>query len=43
MSEMDGIEAAKIIHRYRRNSKILIMTRYGFVKEKAADIESFFF
>ncbi len=38
MPEMNGIEAAKIIKRYRGKTKIVMMTGYDFVKQKAADI-----
>ncbi len=38
MPEMNGIEAAKLIKRYRKDAKIVIMTGYDFVKEKAAEI-----
>jgi CheY-like chemotaxis protein len=34
MPEMNGIEAAKIIKRYRREVSIVIMSGYDFVKEK---------
>ena len=38
MPEMNGIEAAKIIQRYRKEVKLVIVSAYDFVKEKAADI-----
>jgi CheY-like chemotaxis protein len=38
MPEMDGIEAAKIIQRYRKDVKIVIFSAYDFVKEKASEI-----
>ncbi|MFI5420644.1 MAG: response regulator [Nitrososphaerales archaeon] len=38
MPEMDGIEAAKIVKRYRKNTQIIITSGYDFVKEKAHQI-----
>ena len=38
MPEMNGIEAAKIIQRYRKDTKVIITSGYDFVKEKAAEI-----
>ncbi|MFI5421739.1 MAG: response regulator, partial [Nitrososphaerales archaeon] len=35
MPEMNGIEAARLIKRYRRQTQIVIMSGYDFVKEKA--------
>jgi CheY-like chemotaxis protein len=37
MPEMNGIEAAKIIHRYRNETKIIIATGYDFVMQKAIE------
>src|SRR5579862_2266064 len=36
MPEMNGIEAAKIIQRYKKDTKIVIATAYDLVKEKAS-------
>ena len=36
--EMDGIEAAKIIQRYRKDTKIIMISGYEFVKDKAAEV-----
>jgi CheY-like chemotaxis protein len=38
MPEMNGIEAAKIIQRYRKNVKIIMLSAYESVREKADDI-----
>src|SRR5260370_36090827 len=38
MPEMNGIEAAKIIMRYRKEMNLVVMSGYDFVKEKAAFI-----
>ena len=38
MPEMNGIEAAKIIQRYRKDVKIIMLSAYDSVREKAADI-----
>ena len=35
MPEMNGIEAAKIIQRYRKNTKIILTTAYDSVKQEA--------
>ena len=37
MPEMNGIEAAKIIQRYRNETRIIIATGYDFVKQKATE------
>ncbi len=37
MPEMNGVEAAKIIHRYRIHTKILIVSAYDFAKQQAFD------
>ena len=34
MPEMNGIEAAKIIMRYRKETNLVVMSGYDFVKEK---------
>jgi DNA-binding NtrC family response regulator len=38
MPEMNGIEAAKIIQRYRKETKIIMITGYEFVRKKASEI-----
>jgi CheY-like chemotaxis protein len=38
MPEMNGIEAAKIIQRYRKYTKIIVTSGYDFAKEKADEI-----
>jgi CheY-like chemotaxis protein len=40
MPEMNGIEAAKLIKRYRKDTQIVIVTGYDFVKEKELDYSS---
>jgi len=37
MPEMNGIEAAKIIQRYKKETRIIIATGYDFVKQKAIE------
>jgi CheY-like chemotaxis protein len=37
MPEMNGIEAAKIIQRYRKDTKIILASAYAFVKDKASE------
>lgn len=37
MPEMNGIEAANIIVRYKKNTKIILVSAYDFVKQKAAE------
>ncbi len=37
MPEMNGIEAARIIQRYRNKTKIIIATGYDFVRQKAIE------
>jgi CheY-like chemotaxis protein len=38
MPEMNGIEAAKILKRYRPQTRVVIMSAYDFVEEKADDL-----
>ena len=38
MPEMNGIEAAKLIKRYRKDTQVVIMTGYDFVKKEAEHI-----
>jgi YesN/AraC family two-component response regulator len=38
MPEMNGIEAAKILKRYRPQTKIVMTTGYDFVRQQAADL-----
>jgi CheY-like chemotaxis protein len=37
MPEMNGVEAAKIIQRYKKQTKIILVSGYDFVKQKAVD------
>jgi len=39
MPEMNGIEAAKITQRYRKETRIIIAMGYDFVKQKAIEAE----
>ena len=36
MPEMDGMDAAKVIKRYAKDTRIVMMTGYDFVKERAS-------
>src|SRR5579862_5431593 len=38
MPEMNGIEAAKILMRYKPQTKIVMTTGYDFVRQQAADL-----
>jgi DNA-binding NtrC family response regulator len=37
MPEMNGVEAAKIIQRYKKQTRIILVSGYDFVKQKAVD------
>jgi DNA-binding NtrC family response regulator len=39
MPEMNGLEAAKIIKRYRKDTQVVIMTGYDFVRQRAAEMK----
>jgi CheY-like chemotaxis protein len=38
MPEMNGLEAAKIIRRYRKDTQVVITTGYDFVRQRARDM-----